>query len=201
MTTRVVRAASGGYSGGEGSVRKGACRLLTLDIIMLRASLAALARQGTTRPAAQHICHAATWTQRRTNSTASRTLPSVCPSCSAPLPTTLPACPKCRHISLVPKDLPKHELFGLSYDPNPFDIDDAALKGAFRNLQRVIHPDLWSGSDHVRIRIRPCMMGRSPSVAVTARNGSELVSIRQQLLQNPQMARTTRRIHPPAQRS
>lgn len=34
---------------------------------------------------------------------------------------------------------------GLSYSPNPFVVDPSQLKDRFRDLQRVIHPDKWSG--------------------------------------------------------
>jgi molecular chaperone HscB len=82
---------------------------------------------------------------------ASKALPSACPSCSAPLPTPLPACPKCSFISPVSLEVPKHELFGIDYEPNPFIIDTSALRHKFRELQRVVHPDVWSGSDKVHL--------------------------------------------------
>jgi molecular chaperone HscB len=73
-----------------------------------------------------------------------------CPSCGAPLPTLLPACPKCRFIASIPQEVPRHEVFNLDYS-NPFEVDEGNTKNTFRRLQKVVHPDLWSASDKVRI--------------------------------------------------
>ena len=76
-------------------------------------------------------------------------VPERCPSCSASLPTPLPACPKCFFISKPPSKTTYYDIMGLSYSPNPFEVDPAQLKGRFRDLQRVIHPDKWSGKGGV----------------------------------------------------
>ncbi|EKM61045.1 uncharacterized protein PHACADRAFT_51528, partial [Phanerochaete carnosa HHB-10118-sp] len=69
---------------------------------------------------------------------------SQCPSCSAPLPTSLPACPKCFFISRPSKSTTYFDIMGLSHSPNRFDVDPMDLKHRFRELQRNIHPDKWS---------------------------------------------------------
>ena len=75
----------------------------------------------------------------------------ACPSCSSPLPTPLPACPNCFNISRLPSTVSYHEIFGLPYDPNPFEVDIGVLRSRFRNLQRVIHPDKWSGKSNASL--------------------------------------------------
>ncbi|GJE86120.1 co-chaperone Hsc20 [Phanerochaete sordida] len=77
--------------------------------------------------------------------TSASSAPSQCPKCSAPLPTTLPACPKCFFISRPSKSTTYFDIMGLSDSPNRFNVDPVDLKHRFRELQRVIHPDKWSG--------------------------------------------------------
>jgi hypothetical protein len=75
---------------------------------------------------------------------------TLCPTCSTPLPTPLPACPACRqHISRAPSNLSKHAIFGLSDARNPFVVDIKDLRHRFREVQRVVHPDAWSGNEKV----------------------------------------------------
>ncbi|KDQ09666.1 hypothetical protein BOTBODRAFT_47515 [Botryobasidium botryosum FD-172 SS1] len=74
-------------------------------------------------------------------------LPTICPACSAPLPTPLPACPKCAHISPLPDDTSYYTLFRLpspSPDNPAFNLDTKILKQYFLNAQRICHPDNWS---------------------------------------------------------
>ncbi|KZT30574.1 Co-chaperone Hsc20 [Neolentinus lepideus HHB14362 ss-1] len=71
--------------------------------------------------------------------------PSKCPQCSAPLPTPLPACPKCQYINRVPSTASYYELLGIKAGTNPFTVDAIALKRHFLQEQRVCHPDTWSG--------------------------------------------------------
>ncbi|KII94374.1 hypothetical protein PLICRDRAFT_36637, partial [Plicaturopsis crispa FD-325 SS-3] len=70
--------------------------------------------------------------------------PPRCPQCDAPLPSPLPACPKCAFIA-VPRTATYHSLFDLPYEPNPFVVDAARLKAQFHVAQRVCHPDVWAG--------------------------------------------------------
>jgi molecular chaperone HscB len=71
---------------------------------------------------------------------------SSCPSCGTSLPTTLPACPKCRWIDTLDGTVRRHDVFEVPY---AYSVDQTAVKQAFRKLQRVVHPDLWADSDHV----------------------------------------------------
>ncbi|KAI0296206.1 hypothetical protein BC826DRAFT_1005881 [Russula brevipes] len=84
----------------------------------------------------RHVCRTLLAARQRVTRPAPRlysSLPSpVCPSCGAPLPTRLPACPKCFHIER-PVD-----------HPNPFIINESQLKNNFRRMQRYVHPDLWT---------------------------------------------------------
>lgn len=75
---------------------------------------------------------------------------SQCPSCSAPLPTSLPACPQCFFIGRPSKATTYFDIMGLSNNLNPFNVDPVDLKHRYRELQRVIHPDKWSGKGNVR---------------------------------------------------
>jgi len=84
--------------------------------------------------------------QRRLIHTTQRT----CPSCSQPLPSPLPVCNKCWHISRLPRDMKFHDIFGLPYEPNPFVIDVSLLKERFRNTQAICHPDSWASKGSVR---------------------------------------------------
>ncbi|EGO02234.1 hypothetical protein SERLA73DRAFT_178082 [Serpula lacrymans var. lacrymans S7.3] len=74
-------------------------------------------------------------------------LPKNCPSCGSPLPTPLPACPKCFYIARLHQSIPYHEVFGFPYDPNPFVVDTSTLKRRFHDAQRVCHPDAWATRD------------------------------------------------------
>jgi hypothetical protein len=80
-------------------------------------------------------------------------LPSRCPSCSVPLPTQLPACPKCAFISGVPSAVSFYDLFRLPYDPNPFLVDVPTLRNRFRQAQAVCHPDSWATKGSVRVSL------------------------------------------------
>lgn len=68
-----------------------------------------------------------------------------CPSCSAPLPSSLPVCPKCFYIAPIPESMTYHEMLGTSYEPNPFVVDPRQIKDQFRAAQAVVHPDRWVG--------------------------------------------------------
>lgn len=72
----------------------------------------------------------------------------TCPSCSAPLPTNLPACPSCFTIQPLPQETSFYEILQIPEDVR-FDIDDDLLKRNFRQIQRVIHPDKWSSKGPV----------------------------------------------------
>ncbi|KAF9076295.1 hypothetical protein BDP27DRAFT_1159541, partial [Rhodocollybia butyracea] len=67
-----------------------------------------------------------------------------CPSCSQPLPTSLPACSNCWNIWSLPADTSYHEIFSLPKESNPFVIDANALKQKFRQMQATCHPDTWA---------------------------------------------------------
>ncbi|KAF8898737.1 hypothetical protein BD779DRAFT_1485310 [Infundibulicybe gibba] len=69
---------------------------------------------------------------------------SLCPVCSQPLPSPLPACTNCWNIFQIPKDVTFHDLFSLPYEPNPFNIDIPTLKHRFREAQSLCHPDSWA---------------------------------------------------------
>ncbi|KAG8730339.1 hypothetical protein FRC12_020332 [Ceratobasidium sp. 428] len=69
-------------------------------------------------------------------------LPTTCPACSKPLPTRLPICPSCSHISKLPADTPYQALFNLP--ENNFQIDVKDLRNRFLQTQRLMHPDAWS---------------------------------------------------------
>lgn len=77
---------------------------------------------------------------------------SACISCGNPLPTPLPACPKCFHIESKFPDVSYYEILGLDTDPNsnPFLIDAKELQQKFRQVQRFIHPDVWASRGEVR---------------------------------------------------
>ncbi|KAL0951182.1 hypothetical protein HGRIS_007913 [Hohenbuehelia grisea] len=82
---------------------------------------------------------------------------SLCPSCSQPLPTRLPACTKCWTISPVPSTTSYHELLGLDEGKNPFIIDTASLKAQFRKSQSVCHPDSWTSKGSTKQNIAQSM--------------------------------------------
>lgn len=71
-------------------------------------------------------------------------LPANCPSCGTPLPTRLPACPKCRFIQRIPDDYDYYDLLRTEKSENPFQLDKAKLRRSFLDVQRYIHPDVWS---------------------------------------------------------
>jgi hypothetical protein len=75
---------------------------------------------------------------------------ALCPSCSKPLPTPLPACPNCAYIAAIAPHSSYHDIFGLPEEPNPFVIDTAELKRRFRQAQAICHPDAWSTKGQVR---------------------------------------------------
>ena len=78
-------------------------------------------------------------------------LPSLhCASCAAPLPTRLPACPKCFQIETPIKKYDYYELLETPNTPNPFVINESQLKNNFRRIQRYVHPDLWTSQGKVR---------------------------------------------------
>lgn len=68
----------------------------------------------------------------------------LCASCAAPLPTRLPACPKCFQIERPIKNYDYYELLETPNSPNPFVINEGQLKNNFRRIQRYVHPDLWA---------------------------------------------------------
>ncbi|KAF9009475.1 hypothetical protein BDQ17DRAFT_1348174 [Cyathus striatus] len=70
---------------------------------------------------------------------------SICPSCSQPLPSPVPACTI---------------LFGLPYDPNPFIVDLPTLKQRFRDAQSVCHPDAWAARDPAKQDIAQALSSR-----------------------------------------
>ncbi|KAI1797889.1 Co-chaperone Hsc20 [Ganoderma leucocontextum] len=69
--------------------------------------------------------------------------PKRCPSCSTPLPSSLPVCPNCFYIAPIPESMTYHEILGTPYEPNPFVVDPRQLKDQFRAAQAVVHPDRW----------------------------------------------------------
>ena len=78
-------------------------------------------------------------------------LPKKCPNCAATLPSLLPACTNCWHISSLPSKTRLHDIFGLPYHPNPFAIDVTALKQKFREAQAICHPDSWASKGSVSV--------------------------------------------------
>ncbi|KAA1471477.1 hypothetical protein DENSPDRAFT_819743 [Dentipellis sp. KUC8613] len=74
----------------------------------------------------------------------STALPSVCPVCHTPLPTRLPACPKCFHISPIDSSHNFYEILNVPSRPNPFVLNLPSLKASFRQAQRSVHPDVWA---------------------------------------------------------
>ena len=74
----------------------------------------------------------------------------LCASCATPLPTRLPACPKCFQIERPIKTYDYYELLETPKTPNPFVINEGQLKNNFRRIQRYVHPDLWAFQGEVR---------------------------------------------------
>ena len=87
-------------------------------------------------------------------------LPSpLCTSCATPLPTRLPACPKCFHIERPINKYDYYEILETPKSPNPFVINEGQLKNNFRRMQRYVHPDLWTSQGevcHTRDLSSPC---------------------------------------------
>ena len=77
--------------------------------------------------------------------------PTICPSCRAPLPTRLLACPKCFHIehSHPGKNYDYYDLLETPKCPNPFIVNESRLKNNFRRVQRYVHPDVWAKQGEV----------------------------------------------------
>lgn len=77
----------------------------------------------------------------------------LCPSCSKPLATPLPACTSCWHIETRPiatgSKYNLYELLNVPSQPNPFLIDEKQLKNNFRNAQSTCHPDTWASRGEV----------------------------------------------------
>jgi molecular chaperone HscB len=96
--------------------------------------------------------------------------PVACTSCGAPLPTRLPACPKCSHIERPTNKLDYYELLEMPKGPNPFIINESQLKNTFRRMQRYIHPDLWASQGKVRKDIYP----PKSSVDVTSQDKTQV---------------------------
>ncbi|KAI0756981.1 Co-chaperone Hsc20 [Daedaleopsis nitida] len=86
--------------------------------------------------------------------------PKLCPTCSSPLPTALPVCTKCSYIAPIPESMTLHEMLGVSYEPNPFIVDVAALKNQFRAVQAVVHPDRWVAKPQDQQAVAAAMSSR-----------------------------------------
>ncbi|KAH9178725.1 hypothetical protein EDB89DRAFT_973148 [Lactarius sanguifluus] len=78
---------------------------------------------------------------------------TICPSCGAPLPTRLPACPKCFHIEHSRPGYDYYDLLETPKSPNPFVVNESRLKNNFCRVQRCVHPDLWAtqGKDKTQV--------------------------------------------------
>ncbi|THH16895.1 hypothetical protein EW146_g3827 [Bondarzewia mesenterica] len=99
-------------------------------------------------------------------------LPTLCPSCKAPLPTPLPACPRCFYIECLREPKPSfYEILDIPSEPNPFVIDTFKLQAKYRNVQRYIHPDTWASQGGKKMEI--------------ARNLSSLVNYAYRILLKP----------------
>ncbi|KAF5370243.1 hypothetical protein D9615_010075 [Tricholomella constricta] len=83
-----------------------------------------------------------------------------CPSCSRPLPSSLPACINCGHISSLSQNTKHHDIFDLPYEPNPFVVDISTLKQRFRNAQALCHPDSWASKGSNKQDIAQALSGR-----------------------------------------
>jgi molecular chaperone HscB len=91
----------------------------------------------------------------------SSTLTRTCPSCSAPLHSSLPTCLQCSYIQPLSSDVTYYDMLGLSYSKNPFKVDVKNLRQKFLQAQRVCHPDAWSGKGEV---CHQCVLLRMPVV-------------------------------------
>ncbi|KAI0094895.1 Co-chaperone Hsc20 [Irpex rosettiformis] len=94
-------------------------------------------------PSTLHRRTTPTFVWRRYESSGANPSAKSCPSCGAPLPTNLPACPSCFEIQPLPQDASLYEIMEIPEDVR-FDVDEDLLKRNFRQIQRVIHPDKWS---------------------------------------------------------
>ena len=77
------------------------------------------------------------------------TAPRTCPSCSAPLQSSLPTCLKCSYIAPLPSDTTYFDMLDASNTQNLFKVDLGSLRRKFLDAQRVCHPDAWSGKGEV----------------------------------------------------
>lgn len=93
------------------------------------------------------VCHS----RSRLFSAVHSRLPSSCPACGAPLPTRLPACPKCLYIQPISDDHDAYDVLNTPPGTNPFRVDTTQLKRTFHDIQRYVHPDIWAPHGEVRL--------------------------------------------------
>ncbi|THH34132.1 hypothetical protein EUX98_g90 [Antrodiella citrinella] len=43
-----------------------------------------------------------------------------------------------------------HQVMGLDYEPNPFQVEHATLRARFLALQRLVHPDRWAAKSPIK---------------------------------------------------
>jgi hypothetical protein len=133
-----------------------------------RSCASAVARKTATRfvhgcsllsPKATPPCatRSAAFSWRRQASSEANQSTKQCPSCSATLPTSLPACPSCYSIQSLPPDTTYYSIMQIPDDMR-FDIDEDLLKGNFRQIQRVIHPDKWSSKGPVSVEKKNALL-------------------------------------------
>ena len=140
-------------------------------------------------------------THRRLSSTASATKRGQCPKCHSPLPTPLPACPKCSYISRMPSNIRYHEMFDLPFVDNPFKVDDRQLTLRFRKLQQTIHPDAWSAKGKVRVNVGTKFECSVLTKALELATGGNIcrcrsIFIGESCIQNPAESSAAGRVHP-----
>jgi len=143
-------------------------------------------------------------TYRRLSSTVSATKRGQCPKCHSPLPTPLPACPKCSYISRVPSNIRYHEMFDLPFVDNPFKVDDKQLTRRFRKLQQTIHPDAWSAKGKVRVNVGTISERSVPTKHFDTGGNicrCRSVFVGESCIQNPAESSAAGRVHPPGARS
>lgn len=68
----------------------------------------------------------------------------LCPSCSTPLASYLPACKKCWYISKPSSKATYFEILDIPKDSNQLNLDPKTLKKLFRRAQTACHPDTWA---------------------------------------------------------
>ncbi|KAG5728766.1 Co-chaperone protein hscB [Termitomyces sp. T112] len=85
---------------------------------------------------------------------------SNCPSCTKVLPSSLPACTNCWHISSLPHNTKHYEIFGLPDEPNPFVIHLPTLKERFRSAQVLCHPDSWASKGANKLVVAQTLSAR-----------------------------------------